>query len=169
MHQRPAEDATVECTTAFWERGALSPVQFSKLLLAITSTVDLGFGPRRDPWPYFCSFHVFICFELGPRLRREEGSDRYWSHPYHWGVTRLAGKLLLVLASTVIFGSGSDGTHDFILLSDGSESLQNIALQLREHKAISHMLYIIWVYTSQETRHRSQSRSWMHCCRSSET
>jgi hypothetical protein len=28
----------------------------SNLLLALASTVVLGFGPRRDPWPNFCSF-----------------------------------------------------------------------------------------------------------------
>jgi hypothetical protein len=38
---------------------------------------------------------------------------------------RLIYKLLLVLASTVILGSDPHGTHDHILLPDGSESLQN--------------------------------------------
>jgi hypothetical protein len=37
----------------------------------------------------------------------------------------LTAKLLLALASTVILGSESHGTHDYILLSDGSGSLQN--------------------------------------------
>jgi hypothetical protein len=37
----------------------------------------------------------------------------------------LAGKLLLALASTVILGSHSRGTHELILLSDGSGSLHN--------------------------------------------
>jgi hypothetical protein len=41
-------------------------------------------------------------------------------------VTLLTGKLLLVLASTVILGSESHGTQDYILLSDGSGSLQTI-------------------------------------------
>jgi hypothetical protein len=35
-----------------------------------------------------------------------------------------SSKLLLVFASTVILGSGSHGTHDHILLSDGSASIQ---------------------------------------------
>jgi hypothetical protein len=42
----------------------------------------------------------------------------------------LAGKLLLVLASTVILGYESRGTHDLILLSDGSGILQNRCLNL---------------------------------------
>jgi hypothetical protein len=39
--------------------------------------------------------------------------------------TCLLAKLLLALASTVIFGSKSHRNHGHILLSDGSESLQN--------------------------------------------
>jgi hypothetical protein len=31
------------------------------LLLAFVSTVILGFGRRRDPWPYFCSFQDHLC------------------------------------------------------------------------------------------------------------
>jgi hypothetical protein len=38
------------------------------------------------------------------------------------------GKLLLVLAITVILGYESYGTHGHILLSDGSESLQTLPL-----------------------------------------
>jgi hypothetical protein len=45
--------------------------------------------PRRDAWPYFCSFQTFTCFEMGPPRRREEGSDYYWSLPVYWGVTVL--------------------------------------------------------------------------------
>jgi uncharacterized membrane protein YkvI len=40
----------------------------------------------------------------------------------------LTAKLLLALASTVILGSESHGTHDLILLSDGSGSLQTTDL-----------------------------------------
>jgi hypothetical protein len=40
----------------------------------------------------------------------------------------LTVKLLLVLASAVILGSESHGTHDHILISDGSGSLQKIPL-----------------------------------------
>jgi hypothetical protein len=36
----------------------------------------------------------------------------------------LTAKLLLALASTIIFGSESHETHDHILLSGGSASLQ---------------------------------------------
>jgi hypothetical protein len=28
---------------------------------------------------------TFTCFEMGPPLRREEGSDWYWSLPLYWG------------------------------------------------------------------------------------
>jgi hypothetical protein len=37
----------------------------------------------------------------------------------------LGGKLLLTLARTITPGSDSHGTQDFILLSDGSGTLQN--------------------------------------------
>jgi hypothetical protein len=43
---------------------------------------------------------------------------------------RLTAKLLLALASTVILGSESHRTHDHILLSDGSGSLQSLATLL---------------------------------------
>jgi hypothetical protein len=49
------------------------PVQSSKLLLVLDSTVILGFELRPDPWPYFCSFQTFECFEMGPHFRREDG------------------------------------------------------------------------------------------------
>jgi hypothetical protein len=52
-----------------------SPEQPSKLLLGLASTVVFGFGPRRDPRPYFCSFQAFTWSEMGPIFRREEGSD----------------------------------------------------------------------------------------------
>jgi hypothetical protein len=66
-----------------------SPVQASKLLMALNSTVVLGFGPRRNPWPYICYFQTFTCFEMGPSFWQEEGSDYYWSFPVCWGVTLL--------------------------------------------------------------------------------
>jgi hypothetical protein len=40
-------------------------------------------------------------------------------------VDLLTAELLLVLASTVILGSESNGTHDVILMSDGFRSLQS--------------------------------------------
>jgi hypothetical protein len=43
-------------------------------------------------------------------------------------VQRLTAKLLLALASTAIIGFESHGTHDHILLSDGSGSLQTTSL-----------------------------------------
>jgi hypothetical protein len=39
------------------------------LLLILASTVNLGFGIHD---------HIFL-LEMGPSLRREEGSDYYWS------------------------------------------------------------------------------------------
>jgi hypothetical protein len=58
---------------------ATSPIQSSTLLLALASTVVLGFEAHRDPWPHFCSFQIFTCFEMGPPLWREEVYDYYWS------------------------------------------------------------------------------------------
>jgi hypothetical protein len=39
----------------------LSKTRYSKLLLALTSTVVLAFGPRRDPLPNLCSFQDRLC------------------------------------------------------------------------------------------------------------
>jgi hypothetical protein len=50
---------------------SLGPV--GKLVLTIASTVILGFDSRRDPWPHF--FKSFKCFEMGPSLQQEEGSN----------------------------------------------------------------------------------------------
>jgi hypothetical protein len=55
--------------------------RMSKLLLALSSTIPLGLGPRRDTWPNFCSFQIFTCFKMGHPLEREEGSDYCWSLP----------------------------------------------------------------------------------------
>jgi hypothetical protein len=63
------------------------PFQYSQLPLALASTV-IGFRPRRDAWPYICSFQASICFEMGPPFWQEEGSD--WSLPLYWGVTLLS-------------------------------------------------------------------------------
>jgi hypothetical protein len=48
------------CTT--WYQVTSSPVHSRELVQALASTVVLGFEPRRDPWPYFCSFQTFMCF-----------------------------------------------------------------------------------------------------------
>jgi hypothetical protein len=61
--------------------GSLTTLQRSKQLLALASRVVLDNGAHRDPWPYFSSFQTFTCFEMGPRLQREEGSDYYWYIP----------------------------------------------------------------------------------------
>jgi hypothetical protein len=42
-------------------------LQSSKLLQALDSTVVHGIVPRREPWPFFCSFQTFTCFEMGSR------------------------------------------------------------------------------------------------------
>jgi hypothetical protein len=64
-----------------------SPVKSSKLLLALASTVILGFGPLQDPCPYFCLFETFVCLEMGPPFWQGEGSDYCWSLRLYWGVT----------------------------------------------------------------------------------
>jgi hypothetical protein len=74
-----------------------SPFYSSKLLLVLASTVVLDFGPLRDPWPCSCSFHTSTCFEMGPPLRWEEGSDGSdycWSLILYLGVTLLALTLM---------------------------------------------------------------------------
>jgi hypothetical protein len=42
------------------------PVKSSRLLMVLASTVILCFWLRREPWPYFCSFQIYTCFEMGP-------------------------------------------------------------------------------------------------------
>jgi hypothetical protein len=54
--------------------------QSSTFLLALASTI-LGFGPPWCSWLYFCSSITFMCFEMGPPLRREG------SLTLEWGVT----------------------------------------------------------------------------------
>jgi hypothetical protein len=53
-------------------RPVSSTVWPSKMLLALASTVVLGLGPRRDPWPYFRFFQTFTCFGIGPPSTRGE-------------------------------------------------------------------------------------------------
>jgi hypothetical protein len=55
-----------------WDWTCASAGRSVRLLLALASTVILGFQSRRDPWPYFS-------------FEREEGSDYYWSLPLYWG------------------------------------------------------------------------------------
>lgn len=50
-----------------------------KVLLALASTINIGFRSRRGSRPYFCLSKTFTCFEMGTPLRREEGSlALYW-------------------------------------------------------------------------------------------
>jgi hypothetical protein len=81
-----------------------NPVQSSKLLLALASTVVLGLEPHQDPWSYlFFSFQTFTCFEM----RRPLQWDYYRSLPFSWGVILLA--LTLTHPEIVLFIS-SDRT-----------------------------------------------------------
>jgi hypothetical protein len=64
-----------------------TPVQSNKLLLALGHIVVLCFMTQSDSWPYCCSFQAFTCFEIGPPLRQEEGSDCYWVSPLYRTVT----------------------------------------------------------------------------------
>jgi hypothetical protein len=52
----------------------------------------------RAPWPYFCFFQTFTCFELGPPLRREERSL------YNWSLPSAAEWLLALTHSTNLLG-----------------------------------------------------------------
>jgi hypothetical protein len=117
-----------------------------KLLLALATTVSLGFGSRRDPWPYiFSKTFTCLCVCVGKMLlvlastvilgfesRRTHGrillSRVSGSHATDRvsvlvGSGRVgSGKLLLALASTVILGFESRGIYDHVLLSYDSES-----------------------------------------------
>jgi hypothetical protein len=101
-----------------------------KLLLALASTMNLGSGPVWTHDHIFVLFKTFTCFEMGPPLRREEGSDYYWSLPFTVGPSAylLTTKFPLALASTAILGSESHATHNRILLSGGFGRLQTSCL-----------------------------------------
>jgi hypothetical protein len=60
-----------------------------------------------------------------PCRKSNPGCPARWPKPYRLSYPCLPANFLLVLASTVILGSESHGTHDHILLSDGSGSLLN--------------------------------------------
>jgi hypothetical protein len=59
----------------------------------------------------------------------------------------LPAKLLLVVASTVIFGSKSHGIHDHILLSDGSGSLPE---ELTAYYQSQSQLFYDWRVTANQ-------------------
>jgi hypothetical protein len=84
-------------------RNNWTAAQSSKLLLALVSTVVLGFGPSRDPWPYFCSFQTFM-FWNGAFFSKRGGvwlllltsiyrgvtvgaRSRFTAHQLSWGQT----------------------------------------------------------------------------------
>jgi hypothetical protein len=54
-----------------------------KLLLALASTVNRAFGPRRDPWPYFRFFQDFYVFWYGTSTSRKRGI--WLLRPLCWG------------------------------------------------------------------------------------
>jgi hypothetical protein len=43
---------------------------WSKLVLALASTVILVFGSHRDSWPYFRSFKWFMCLKMGAPIQQ---------------------------------------------------------------------------------------------------
>jgi hypothetical protein len=61
----------------------------------------------------------------------EELIAYFWYDTDRIGKDDLTAKLLRVLASTVILGSESHGTHDYILLPDGSGSPSDSETVLR--------------------------------------
>jgi hypothetical protein len=61
-----------------------------QLLLVLASTVSLGFGSGRDPWPYFCSFQ-----NLYVLLNGASSSNR--------------GRIWLLLVSPLLLGCDSSG------------------------------------------------------------
>jgi hypothetical protein len=101
--------------------------QSSNLLLAFASTVIRGFGTHD---------HIFCPFQYNLRVLKWGllFDERVWlilptaCQSFKRWVT---AKLLLALSSTVIPGSESHGTHDHVLVSDGSGSLQTILLVLK--------------------------------------
>jgi hypothetical protein len=99
---------SIQLSPALWFD---SLFQSSILLLALTSTVVLGFEPRRDPWPYFYSFQTFTCFEMGPPFRQEVGSDYCWSLQLYCGVTLLALALICNHSNTL---THSTPTHPLV-------------------------------------------------------
>jgi hypothetical protein len=61
------------------------PVLSSKLLLVLASQSFFVSGPVGTHDHIFVLSKTFTCFEIGPPLQREEGSDYYWSLPLYWG------------------------------------------------------------------------------------
>jgi hypothetical protein len=86
-------NALLQLSTLNW----LTPVQSSKLLLVLASTVVLGFVPHRDPWQYFSSFRTFMCFEMGPPFRRDEGSGYFCSPPPSTGQSNWLSLTVLLI------------------------------------------------------------------------
>jgi hypothetical protein len=93
-----------------------------KLLLALDSTVNLGFGS------IFLSFLILLRVLKWGLLFNERQGLTTTGHSLTDLLCQthidLTAKLMLALGSTLILGSESHGTHDHILLPDGSRSVQ---------------------------------------------
>jgi hypothetical protein len=87
-----------------------------KMLLAFTSTGNLGFVSHQELCPNLYSFKIFTCLEVGPPLPRQKWFDYYSLSDGCWFWASHSGKLLLAFASMVILGSGPCRTHDHIFL-----------------------------------------------------
>jgi hypothetical protein len=104
-----------------------------KLMLALASTVSLGFGSYRDPWPNFCSFQDFTCFQMGPAPRREEGLTIIGYSPLlgvtlGFGPVHRSSKFLSALASSVILGSESRGTFSLVIIFHRTDCAENTSI-----------------------------------------
>jgi hypothetical protein len=91
--------------------------QLGKLLLALTSTVILGFGYHWDPWPNICSLQEPSVFWNGAPSLTIGGVRLLLSSTRKIPLDFGSGKFLLGLVSTVIVGSESWRSHDHIFLS----------------------------------------------------
>jgi hypothetical protein len=93
-------------------------VELGKFLLAHTSIVNLGSEFRRT------HDHILLSHNSGSHATPLVSCVESCPLCSVWQTYLLTAELLLALASTVILGSKSHGTHDHILLSDSSGSLQ---------------------------------------------
>jgi hypothetical protein len=93
--------------------GTLVPLKCSKFLLGLASTVILGFGPRRDPWPYYLFFPDFYLF---------------------WNVVSSSTVgFWLLLVSPPLLGSASAGSHS----PTGSDSRYSLLYSsVRDYSAV---------------------------------
>jgi hypothetical protein len=86
----------------------------SKLLLALASIANLGFGFRRGQLPYISSFQIFSCFQTGTLLRRQECSDYCWSLRLYWGRDPAGSLAPFMCYKYAIYGHKSE-LENFVL------------------------------------------------------